>query len=97
VNELIRRGQGHVTRRPDNMPTRQAAGVAKRNTRQSVGQAFPIGPKSLNANGRYVNRQPEVIVVEKKVLAGDLRAVLTVFAVVILLAFVVGLVLWVMS
>lgn len=64
------------------------------NGRFPAGRAFPYVSQGQTVNARYLPRTPEVVIVEKKVMDTQLKHVLAVFGVFLVVAFIVGLILW---
>lgn len=107
MSELTRRNPNQITRptnrsvesRTSDRKAGNERALVKRPTRAPAEQAFRVPNYGYHAEGRIVERQPvdRLIVIEKRVMDSQLKNVLIALATMILVAFVVGLVLWAMS
>ncbi len=111
MKHTTRPATGEVSQTPDNRPVRKYEAHPVRNsrshsnapvraTRATVEQAafVPRGATGrLYGEARFLPRETEVVIVEKKVMDSQLKHVLYIMATLFTIAFIVGLVLWVMS
>ena len=81
-----------------NLPANRSSSIQVRPpSRVPVERAFPAGRPMTRLYGVERYREPEPVVVVKKVLDSDLKHVLIVLATLLVVAFLVGLTLWGMS
>jgi hypothetical protein len=100
VQNLTGKTGTDVARVPNRAPAAAAnkTGLGRPTRWTPAARAFPyVGP--LYAEATPIERRPvdRLVVIEKRVMDSQLKNVLIALATIILLAFTVGLVLWVMS